>query len=330
MDTTRISSIITQPKKTSSIITGNNRFSKALLVIASCLIISLPAAASNTNTHETSATGTNTDINNNNSPYSVSLGLLKRDINQQTRSLLIQEIKATERPVQLSGKASAKTRTEMLSRTNTLTNTSTNTSGNTAAKQQKFAKSLPIENASQQPLTHSIFADFAIYGASSYLQEDYDGDGYYQTFSVTFDADIFSYTANQLGNVYALLYLSKNGGPWTHYYTTDDFMIEADSDVDEYEVITTFLAGYPTDTYDVLIDLYEVGYTDIVASYSADDSNALYALPIESANYDQPYVEVVEVIDVVEVKHGGSMALLLLLVLIIFMARLKNTSQLRL
>ncbi len=51
------------------------------------------------------------------------------------------------------------------------------------------------------------------------LQDDYDGDGYYQTLTVVFDADIYSYDGHDLGEVYARLYLSENGGPWFHYYT---------------------------------------------------------------------------------------------------------------
>ena len=163
-----------------------------------------------------------------------------------------------------------------------------------------------------QSNNHNYYADFAIYGAMSLLQDDIDGDGFYQTFSVFFDADIYSYTDNQFGEVYALLYISRNGGPWTHYFTTDTFLIEGDSDLDEYEVITTFLSGYSTDYYDVLIDLYQVGYSDIVASYSSDDDNALYALPLESADYDEPYIEIVET-----VTHGGGFSAITLLIILI-------------
>jgi len=111
---------------------------------------------------------------------------------------------------------------------------------------------------------------------------------------------------------YPLLYLRKNGGPWTHYFTTDSFLIEGDSDADEYEVITTFLSGYEADYYDVLIDLYQAGYENVVASYSSADSNALYALSLESADYDEPYNE--EAIEVVEINGGASYWLILLII----------------
>ena len=202
---------------------------------------------------------------------------------------------------QLTGKATGQTRAVMLNSPKPILN---------KAKKGTL-------NDNQTALSHNYYADFAIYGAASFLLDDIDGDSFHQTFSVTFDADIFSYTSNQLGEVYALLYLSKNGGPWTHYYTTDSFIIDGDTDLDEYEVVTTFLSGYPTDYYDVLIDLYEVGYSDVVASYSSNDDNALYALPLESADYDEPYIEVVEV-------HGGSMYVITLLILGICFMRAKQ------
>jgi hypothetical protein len=236
--------------------------------------------------------------------YTISQGALKKELNKQQRENIIEANKLAALPDQLNGKATAKTRITMLNNSNPGSKESVN----------------GVVNQSESNVsTHQdYYADFAIYGATSLLQEDYDGDGFYQTFSVIFDADIYSYTDNQFGEVYALLYISKNGGPWTHYFTTDDFLIEGDTDLDEYEVITTFLSGYSSDYYDVLIDLYQVGYSDIVATYSSDDSNALYALPLESADYDEPYIEVVEV------HGGGSMSLLMLLLLSIYLIRINS------
>jgi hypothetical protein len=217
-------------------------------------------------------------------PYTVSQGALKNSISEQQRKKMIETTKLIELPDQLSGKATAKSRVDIL---------------------KSPIKTIEKSNIGHiaKAIGHDYYADFSIYSAMSFLHDDYDEDGYYQTFSITFDADIYSYTDVQWGEVYALLYLSKNGGPWAHYFTTDNFIIEGNSNVDEYEVISTFMSGYASDHYDVLIDLYQVGYSDIVASYSADDTNALYALPIESAEYDEPYIEVIEVVEV----RGGSM-----------------------
>lgn len=163
--------------------------------------------------------------------------------------------------------------------------------------------------ASGDNLHHS----FSIYTGYSQLITDIDEDGYYQTFSVSFDADILSPIRNEQALVYADLYLSQNGGPWVLYFSTDDFVITGESTDDEFEVVTQLDSGYVPDNYDVLIDLFEVGYTDVVATYSSDDTNTLHALPLESSDYDPEYIEV-EYDD-----HGGgfdwsTLSLLLILV----------------
>lgn len=151
--------------------------------------------------------------------------------------------------------------------------------------------------------------DFIIYDAFSYLETDVDGDGYHQSFSIVFDADYFPYSYSDYADVYASLYLSRNGGPWEHYYSSEVFTLYLDSDEDEYEVSTTLEQGYLAGNYDILIDLYHADTNTLVTSYSSDDNNALYALPLESAEHDVVYVN--EVV----VSHGGSFYSLLILCL---------------
>jgi hypothetical protein len=225
--------------------------------------------------------------------HSVSYGSFKNQLNDEKRTQIIQANKLIEISKPPNNKANFKTRNEILNNHSALLNKS--------SKQETIQKS-----------SRDYYADFSIYGATSFLIDDFDDDGFYQTFSIVFDADMYSYAQNPLSEVYAVLYISKNGKPWEHYFTTDSFLIEGESDLDEYEVITTFMSGYSTDYYDVLIDLHQVGYSDIVASYSSDDSNALYALPIESENYDQSYIEVVEV------YGGGSFSFIALFITLIF------------
>ena len=160
--------------------------------------------------------------------------------------------------------------------------------------------------------TANMYRSFNIYHAFSQLIEDYDEDGFFQTFSVTFDADVIDTYNIDHANVYAELYLSKNGGDWVHYYTTDNFSIYGESENDEYEVYTTLNQGYISDNYDVLIDLYEVGFSDIVATYSSDDTNELYSLPLESSNYDPDYVEYHSDSH----GHGGSTSMISLILLL--------------
>ncbi|WP_448566648.1 choice-of-anchor H family protein [Thalassotalea ganghwensis] len=173
------------------------------------------------------------------------------------------------------------------------------------------------------PQKSAAFYSFSIYEGYAQLIEDYDEDGYFQTFSVTFDADVITASVYDEFTVYADLYLSKNGGPWIHYFTTDPFNIYGESTDDVYEVYTTLEQGYITNEYDVLIDLYEVGYEDVVASYSSDDTNDLYALPLESSDYDPEYV----VYHSESHGHGGNMpfSLLALLSFIMIYRRLHMT-----
>ena len=157
----------------------------------------------------------------------------------------------------------------------------------------------------------ALYYSFSIYNAYSQLIEDIDEDGYFQTFSVTFDADILSPIINDQAVVYADLYLSENGGPWVLYFSTDDFVITGDASDDEFEVITQLASGYRPNNYDVLIDLYEAGYSDVVATYSSNDSNELYALPLESSDFDPEYIEVEYYSE-----HGGGSAVLLAFIVV--------------
>ncbi|MCG9696114.1 choice-of-anchor H family protein [Shewanella sp. Isolate11] len=162
-------------------------------------------------------------------------------------------------------------------------------------------------------LNAGIYHQFYIYQATSRLFEDIDRDGFYQTFSVTFDADVQGYYTGEYAEVYADLYLSRNGGPWELYHTTDIFTIVDDASDDDFEVLTSLHRGYYSDHYDVLIDLYEVGYNDIVATISSDDVDDLYALPLESADRDDYYVETEVIVSGSSVTLGSILALLLLL-----------------
>lgn len=142
------------------------------------------------------------------------------------------------------------------------------------------------------PLTEQVFR---IYDARTLLSGDDDGDGFYHQLRVIFDADVDHGDAY----VYARLFLSYEGGPWNHYFTTDVFHILEESSYDDYEVLTRLLEGYPPGYYDVLIELYEADWDVHVASYGPYEDDALSAIPLEDLQEDS--LDDVPVSD----SHGG-------------------------
>jgi len=185
-----------------------------------------------------------------------------------------------------------------------------------ASKLTNF-KSQQIDLAQSLYSQSTNYSDFGIYRAFSYLVDDIDEDGFYQSFSIVFDADIYHAS---YAEVYAELYLRKDGGPWIHYYSSDVFSLLGESEDDEFEVSTTLEQGFTNGFYDVLIDLYEANSDELVVSYGSDDDSALYGLTLESSDYDQLYVTETEII----YSNGGSLSLITLLMIFI-LALLRNT-----
>ena len=124
-------------------------------------------------------------------------------------------------------------------------------------------------------------ASFSIYDAWINFDLDFDADGFYSEFTVGFDPDVAVGTAS----VYAEVYISQNGGDWEFLGDTEDFVITQD-ETDEILVSFALNSGFPTDQYDILIDLYETGFSGIVATTDPQTDADLFALPLEDADYD--------------------------------------------
>lgn len=157
---------------------------------------------------------------------------------------------------------------------------------------------------------------FEIYEADVELLSDLDGDGFHHAINVYFDVDVSVDSAN----VYAKLYLSREGGPWIQYFTTTLFTIHGDDFGDAYEVETELLEGYPPGYYAVLIEIYSLDHAYMVASEVLDSHYLGRDVMIESLYRDEPYAEPYEAYYESEVYYasgGGSMAALLLVFLII-------------
>jgi hypothetical protein len=164
--------------------------------------------------------------------------------------------------------------------------------GNAGAK----ATSKPAGAASAAPNV-----DFWFYTADIELFNDHDADGYYYGIDVLFDADTYF----DVADVYAVLYLSLDGGPWNEYAATQDFTIAGATSDDEYVIVTELLSGYPSGSYDVLIELFDAYDGTFLADIGPEDTSELAFLPIEDAGRDAP----ADVPDVVIVhQHGGGAA----------------------
>jgi hypothetical protein len=130
-----------------------------------------------------------------------------------------------------------------------------------------------------------------------------------------FDADTYFAVAD----VYAVVYLSLDGGPWNEYAATDDFTLFGASSEDDYVIVTELLSGYPSGSYDILIELFDAYDNTFLASYGPDDTPELSFLPLEDVDRD-----VADVPEVTVVNHhhgGGSTGVAFILVLALVVLR---------
>ena len=153
--------------------------------------------------------------------------------------------------------------------------------------------------------------DFWFYSADVLLFNDHDLDGHYHGVDLLFDADTYYDNVE----VYAVVYLSLDGGPWNEYSATDNFILFGSSADDEFNIVTELVSGYPTGSYDLLIELFD-GYDDqFLASFGPIDTSEFAFLPLEDANRDVPYVPPPTTVVVHE--HGGAFGLPSLLMLFV-------------
>ena len=156
--------------------------------------------------------------------------------------------------------------------------------------------------------------DFWFYSADVVLFNDHDSDGYFSGIDLLFDADTYFTFAD----VYAVVYLSFEGGIWNEYAATEILTLFGSSSDDDYVVVTELLAGYPTGSYDVLIELFDAYDDSFVAWIGPDDTSELAFLPLEDADRDAVVPEII----VVDHRHGGGGSFSWLLVLSLGLAAL--------
>ena len=166
--------------------------------------------------------------------------------------------------------------------------------------------------------------DFWFYTADIILFNDDDFDGYYWGIDLLFDAD----TYYDVADVYAVVYLSFEGGPWNEVAVTESFPIFGATSDDEYVLVTELLSGYPTGEYDVLIELLDSFDGAFLAEFGPWDTSELGFLPLEDANRDDPHFD-----DPVVVVHGGGGAtswwMISLMLLLLLGTALRNNRERR-
>lgn len=148
--------------------------------------------------------------------------------------------------------------------------------------------------------------NFWFYDADVELFSDFDRDGYYFGIDLWFDAD----TNYAVADVYAVIFLSYEYGPWNEYAETDDFTLLGASSADDYIVETELVSGYPTGDYDILIELYDAYDDTYLASIGPEDTSELSLLPLEDSTRDAVSGGQTQV--VVNSGGGGSIGWLLL------------------
>jgi len=150
---------------------------------------------------------------------------------------------------------------------------------------ENYASRLPAEQFAG--VANRYDQVFEIYSADVQLLADLDSDGFHHAIRVFFDVDVNYDDAT----VYAKLYLSRDGGPWSQFFTTGLFSIFADDDADAYEVETELMEGYVTGYYAVLVEVYSLDHAYMVSSEVLDYHTLGRPIMIEDLGRDEPYVE---------------------------------------
>ena len=156
----------------------------------------------------------------------------------------------------------------------------------------------------------TVNTDFWFYLADVELFRDDDRDGHFSGIDLLFDVDTI-YTA---ADVYAVAYLSLEGGPWNEYAVTEDFTIFGATSSDDYVVVTELVSGYPTGSYDILIELFDAFDSSLLAFIGPEDTSELAFLPLEDIDRDTPFDGGHTII--VHDGGGGSFDWLVLLLLV--------------
>jgi len=184
------------------------------------------------------------------------------------------------------------------------------TEGSRQSNKRSVVKSALSARQSSVVSSATASNNFWFYSADVVLFNDHDNDGHFHGIDLLFDADTVYFEAD----VYAVVYLSLSDGPWNEYSATENFTLFGSSAEDEYVIVTELVSGYPTGSYDLLIELFDAYDDSFLASFGPVDTSELAFLPLEDSNRDTPFDEPTTV--VVHEHGGGSLGWLTILLLL--------------
>lgn len=128
---------------------------------------------------------------------------------------------------------------------------------------------------------HQHSADIWVANINTYLFDDADNDGYYAGLTVSMDIDV----EQDWADVFAQIYLQRNGSQPRLLHTTDVFSIFERASSDEYQVDVGLLDNTPAADYDLIIDVVNASTGQLVDSVSNQTHHNLAYLPLESSDY---------------------------------------------
>lgn len=125
---------------------------------------------------------------------------------------------------------------------------------------------------------HFNDSDVLIVSVGSSVFSDFDNDGFFTRFSLSFDADV------RYGEewVYANIFLRGGGGDYRFFHSSDAFEIYDTSSFDEYRLDSELVSNYPAGYYDVRIELRDAFNDRLLDAVDASTHRTLFALPLES------------------------------------------------
>lgn len=138
---------------------------------------------------------------------------------------------------------------------------------------------LPIEDTSFEQL--EPVTDVSISTVKTEIFTDNDGDGYYQDFKISFDADV----ASGQRSVVAKLYQKTGNGDWEFEAESDVYTLDGTSTADTIAFDAQWQAGYATSYYDFKIEIYDSATNEFLATAS-NDFGPLVDVPLEDAGKD--------------------------------------------